>query len=201
MRYAVVLSISVLLGFGCGNADCKDPNRNSYDLEAPMTITPAKQAYTLADTITLAIDVPTTLKNRINGREETILEFDVGYELLIERIDSSFGDKIFTDDTYDNINMVSRSNEGTDKFAPRSIYFAPQLKKDTIYSASFSFVFTQPGVYSMKVNDYTDEDFFYMGENIRDNIIIENQCDKTCAIYYTLQPSQQRSRQQPQRLV
>ena len=66
--------------------------------------------------------------------------------------------------TYNNINIISRSNGVTDNYFPNSVYFTPQFRSDTSYFSSFSFVFEQPGVYSMNINGYTDEDLFYGGE-------------------------------------
>jgi hypothetical protein len=173
---------------GCGSSDCKDPNRNRYDLEVPLSIAPVKQVYTLNDTIDFSIEVSPIAKNRFNGREETILEFDVGYEFSVLRVDSNFVGEVFMDDTYDNIDIVSRSAGVTDNYFPNSVFFTPQLQNDNVYSASFSFIFKQPGVYSIRVNDYTDEDLFYRGENIRNNIIIRNQCDKSPPIITLYSP-------------
>ena len=66
LQYAVL----ILLVAGCVPPDCKDPNRNRYDLEVPLSVAPAKQIYTLKDTIIFSIEVSNKVTNLFNGRQE-----------------------------------------------------------------------------------------------------------------------------------
>ena len=159
----------------CIDPDCKDA---SYDLETEVIVDPALQTYVISDTITLEISAPAIIKNRVTGENETLVDFNVGYEVFIYRIDSVPDELYKLDNTYDNIRMVDKSDDVRTDFIPGSIYLTPTLQADKSYTTSIRFRFIKTGVYAMQFNGFTPEDIEFGGINLRDKIVLTDGCPK-----------------------
>ena len=171
----MIFFLILVLVSACIDPDCKNA---SYDLETEVVVDPALKVYTLRDTITLEINVPPTIKNRVTDEYETIVDFRVGYEVSINKVDS-VPDEIFgLDDTNDNINIFYKSDDVRTDFIPGSIYLTPKLQADKSYTTSMKFHFKKTGVYSMQFNGFTPEDIEFGGINLRDKIVLKDGCPK-----------------------
>ena len=140
--------IVVIIASAC-DPDCPSSRRQYFDLEIPATITPAREAYTVGDTVTFSYEVGRTLFDQRSGATVTIADFNLNHVFAFRDVLGDVTNGVRASSIGEVISLTSadgiviRGEGSTVERAVGKYSRGP----DGTFTIAYQFVFRTPGLW------------------------------------------------------